>query len=165
MAKLLRCFPGAGNRQWIDHFWARNVSVVISADDDLRNYYALERTFLAYIRTSIALSLTAVMVTQFYVLSDNGSNQGGFTFHSVGKPLACTLVGISIVVALVGLVRYLRQQAAMVLGKALTGGGDLLLIGVLFCLVRSVSFSAFAIAAMFSQLPNRSISQCLSPRL
>lgn len=91
---------------------------------DPRDFLALERTFLAYVRTSVALVSFGVIVTQLFVLKKAGPVKGAV----VG--------GISeaagIVVVLVGCVRYFRQQRLLVEGKTMAAGWDLIaVLGVL----------------------------------
>lgn len=107
---------------------------------------ALERTFLAFTRTALALAMLSVLVAQLYILTDYNatfpSGQGprtmGLSFQQLGKPLSVSLAGGSIILASIGGVRYMRQQHAILNGKVYSGGMDFL---IMFALSVGVSFS------------------------
>lgn len=91
---------------------------------DPRDFLALERTFLAYVRTSVALVSFGVIVTQLFVLKKAGPAKGA----AVGG--ASEAAGIFVV--LVGCMRYFRQQRLLVQGKTMAAGWDLTaVLGVL----------------------------------
>ena len=81
---------------------------------DPRDYLALERTFLGWFRTSVALISLGVVITQLFVLKDVDPKRGKI----LGAIMSCG----GIIVVLLGCVRYFRQQKLLTLGKALTGG-------------------------------------------
>ena len=78
-----------------------------------------ERTFLAWLRTSLAFASIGIAVTQLFRLNTTISEREGFTpanpdntYHlrQVGKPLGATFLGIAILVLLVGGRRYFESQ-------------------------------------------------------
>lgn len=78
-----------------------------------------ERTFLAWLRTSLAFASIGIAITQLFRLNTTiQEREGGTpvnpgnTFHlrQVGKPLGATFLGIAIVVLLVGGRRYFESQ-------------------------------------------------------
>lgn len=81
---------------------------------DVRDYLALERTFLGWFRTSAALISLGVVTTQLFVLKDVDPTRGKI----LGTVMACG----GIVVVSLGCVRYFRQQRLLMQGKALSGG-------------------------------------------
>ncbi|KAI9700845.1 MAG: hypothetical protein M1836_002214 [Candelina mexicana] len=95
---------------------------------DPRDHLALERTFLAYLRTSNAIILFAVALAQLYILRD-----GAFV---LGKVMSSITVGVGIFVALLGGAHFMRQQQALVRGKVVSEGEILLSV---FVLVGTVS--------------------------
>lgn len=92
---------------------------------------ALERTFLAYIRTSIAFSMQGVLIAQLFHLYSPESDRSGtrFTYAAVGVPLSVTFQSCAIVVAILGAARFWRQQTAIARGKVFAGGWELNAIG------------------------------------
>lgn len=105
-------------------WWARNISLVVEHTSsgprggDPRDYLALERTFLSWIRTAAALVTFGVVITQLFVLKKvdvrKGSILGAFT--SAG--------GISIV--LIGCVRYFKQQKHLTHGNSSSAGWEIM---------------------------------------
>lgn len=117
----------------LKHLWSQNVSLVVvhenwSIGGDPRDYLALERSFLGWLRTSIALVSFGIVITQLFILQ-NLDRQKGVTLGS--------LIAVSgILVALAGCARYFRQQRQLILGKAISGGGDIVAFYVfLICLL------------------------------
>ena len=87
---------------------------------DPRDFLALERTFLAYLRTSVALVSFGVVVTQLFVLKKAGPGTGA----ALG---GASEVG-GVVIVLVGCVRYFRQQKLLMQRKMAVAGWDLMVI-------------------------------------
>lgn len=75
-----------------------------------------------------------------------------FGYFVLGKPLACICQGLAIYTLLVGAFRTWRLQSAMVRGKALTGGIEIILIAIGMLLVSSD-------AHYFRWAPLRSLSK------
>lgn len=109
-------------RKW----WARHISLVIldtsdgSTGGDPRDYLALERTFLAYIRTATALLSLGVIFTQLFLLKQRDPLIGSI----FGAITSCG----GIVVVLIGCVRYFRQQKLLICGKTISAGWDLVVV-------------------------------------
>ena len=81
--------------------------------------HSSERTFLAWLRTSLAFASIGIAVTQLFRLNTTISEREGYkptdpdnTYHlrQVGKPLGATFLGIAILVLLVGGRRYFESQ-------------------------------------------------------
>ncbi|KAL8841488.1 MAG: hypothetical protein Q9170_000871 [Blastenia crenularia] len=79
----------------------------------------VERTFLAWLRTSLAFASIGIAITQLFRLNTTISNREGLSpansgnvYHlrQVGKPLGATFLGIAIVMLLVGGRRYFESQ-------------------------------------------------------
>jgi len=98
---------------------------------------ALERTFLGYLRTSLILVMTGVLIAQLFRLQRSAHPDPTFGFYVIGKPLSVMFIGMAIVVVLVGAVRFWRLQRGLLRGKALVGGGweVLLVMGSCACLL------------------------------
>lgn len=78
-----------------------------------------ERTFLAWLRTSLAFASIGVAITQLFRLNTTinereglvpANPEGTYRLRQVGKPLGATFLGIAIVVLVVGGRRYFESQ-------------------------------------------------------
>ncbi|OOQ86851.1 hypothetical protein PEBR_19846 [Penicillium brasilianum] len=109
-------------------FWTRHVTLTVPQRSN-RDHFALERTLLAYIRTSGVISMQGVLISQLFRLQEPGDR---LKFYVAGKPLAVTCHCVAILVALIGAFRFWRQQGAISVGKVHAGGWELNAVGVLF---------------------------------
>lgn len=91
---------------------------------------ANERTFLGYLRTSLALSMTAVIIAQLFKLQHAEHPDKTFGFYILGTPLACVCIVAAIIIALLGSYRFWRQQNAMLRGKVHAGGWEVNAVGL-----------------------------------
>lgn len=91
-----------------------------------RDHLALERTYLGYLRTSLALSMVGVMIAQLFRLQTSALPGGGIGYFVLGIPLAACFICGSIVVSVLGALRFWKQQTAMVRGKVWAGGWEVL---------------------------------------
>lgn len=95
---------------------------------------ALERTFLGYIRTSTVFAMQGVLVAQLFRLQQTPGKFDHLTFYDVATPLSVACHGIAIVIALVGAIRFWRQQFAISRGKVYSGGWEVNTVAILlFC--------------------------------
>ncbi|RMX72761.1 hypothetical protein D0869_14286 [Hortaea werneckii] len=78
---------------------------------------ANERTYLGYLRTSLALSMIGVIISQLYRLQHSPSPDPVYGYYVLGKPIASIFHASGLGVVLVGAVRFFRQQSAMSIGK------------------------------------------------
>jgi uncharacterized membrane protein YidH (DUF202 family) len=92
---------------------------------------ALERTFLAYIRTSLVVTQQGVLIAQLFRLPAVEALGDRLGFYRVGVPLSVTCHCVAIIVALVGAYRFWRQQNAIARGKVHAGGWELNSVGIL----------------------------------
>lgn len=115
------------------HCWSHNVRLNLEhgapGGGDPRDFLALERTFLGWFRTSVALISFGVIITQLFVLKDVNPKKGKI----LGVIMACG----GIIVILLGCIRYFEQQRLLVLGKAISGGWyhQLLIITLMLILI------------------------------
>jgi len=107
--------------------WERHVSVKVPVAYR-RDHLALERTFLGYLRTSVALSMVGVIVAQLFRLNTQPLPDNRIGYYRVSIPLATAFILSAIAVTALGAVRFWRQQAAMTRGKVHAGGWEVLLI-------------------------------------
>lgn len=97
---------------------------------------ALERTYLSYLRTSLAFAQLGVIVAQLFRVQHAPSPSDQLGFFLLGKPLAGTCYGIAIFIALNGFARFWKQQNAMVQGKIWAGGWEAVILWIIVLIVR-----------------------------
>ena len=104
---------------------------IVSSLSEPNNTTANERTFLAWIRTSIALSMLGTIIAQLFRLQNAPSPTGVISLYTLATPLACICQGAALLTALTGGHRYWRMQNAMARGQALAAGWEFwLMIGI-----------------------------------
>ncbi|KAG1879237.1 hypothetical protein F4604DRAFT_1753803 [Suillus subluteus] len=83
-----------------------------------RDHLASERTYLAYVRTSLACASAGVALVQLFTLSSstNTYEQGRIDPQSFARPLGATVVLLGLFILIYGLVRYFMTQAALLRG-------------------------------------------------
>ncbi|KAJ1821169.1 hypothetical protein LPJ75_000768 [Coemansia sp. RSA 2598] len=88
-----------------------------------RDHLANERTYLAWIRTSLSLVTVGVAIRQLYRVSiDLGNDAASNSQDDEEEPIAGKALGVSFVVlgmlfVIVGLYRYFRSQYLMTTGR------------------------------------------------
>lgn len=97
---------------------------------------ANERTYLGYLRSSLALSVLGVLIAQLYRLQHAPSPDPVFGYYVLGKPIAAILQASALIIVLVGAHRFWRQQSSMARGTVIVGGWELYLTGSYTVLVR-----------------------------
>ncbi|KAK0731618.1 hypothetical protein B0H67DRAFT_476761 [Lasiosphaeris hirsuta] len=101
-----------------------------------RDHLALERTFLAWLRTSLAFASIGIAITQLFRLNTSLAEEGKqASLRHLGKPLGATFLSISILILFLGYKRYLSTQYWIIKGKFPASRGTIML----------VSFIAFAV--------------------
>lgn len=108
-------------------FWTRYVCPSLE-EGAYRDHLALERTFLAYLRTSLILVMTGVIIAQLYHLQRSATPNPRYGFYVIGGRLSAVFIATAIVVLLVGAARFWRIQRRLLRGKTLTGGWEVMLI-------------------------------------
>lgn len=113
-----------------------------------RDHLALERTFLAWLRTSLSFASIGIAITQLFRLNTSLSNSSSSPHSSsssstayesaqrreathlrhLGKPLGATFIGISIVMLLIGFHRYFEAQHYVIRGKFPASRGSIVLV-------------------------------------
>ncbi|KAL2861981.1 hypothetical protein BJX68DRAFT_14098 [Aspergillus pseudodeflectus] len=130
----------------IQRFWLRNVVLTVPQKKN-RDYLALERTFLAYIRTSVILAMQGVLIAQLFRLQSTSSSKG-LGYHEVGVPLSITCHCAAMLTALLGALRFWKQQSAIALGTVYAGGWELNCIGFLTTAITLVTFVLSVLVAV-----------------
>lgn len=92
----------------------------------------LERTFLAWLRTSLAFASIGIAITQLFrlntSLADGPENTYFQKIRLVGKPLGATFLGISVLILILGYQRYLQSQQWVMKGKFPASRGTIILV-------------------------------------
>ncbi|EOA86403.1 hypothetical protein ACJQWK_05907 [Exserohilum turcicum] len=115
-------------------FWTTQISLSID-EGAQRDHLALERTFLGYLRTSLLLVMTGIIIAQLFIVQHSPTPKP-FGFHRIGRPLSATFICLAIVVLIIGALRFWRLQRALVGGKALAGGWEVsAIMGLVTCLL------------------------------
>ncbi|KAJ7915132.1 hypothetical protein B0H13DRAFT_2658921 [Mycena leptocephala] len=99
---------------------SRAVSLVLeNCGSVARDHLALERTFLAYVRTSLTIASAGVALAQLLTLTDRLKTQIFVPLKPLeiyARPLAATSVVLALYVLFVGVSRYFTVQAALASG-------------------------------------------------
>ncbi|KAK0441220.1 uncharacterized protein EV420DRAFT_1580318 [Desarmillaria tabescens] len=84
-----------------------------------RDHLASERTFLAYVRTSLVLASTGVALVQLFSIAINTVSFAPTSaiMQGYAKPLGATTVLLALGVLAVGVSRYFSVQVALTEGK------------------------------------------------
>ncbi|KAI5811376.1 hypothetical protein DFH27DRAFT_475952 [Peziza echinospora] len=104
-----------------------------------RDHLALERTFLAWLRTSLAFASIGIAVTQLFRHHPN-------TVSHMGKSLGATFLGISIIVLGFGAQRYYESQGWLLKGKFPASRGSVFAIALISLLLIITSLVIVLIA-------------------
>ncbi|KAK8162248.1 hypothetical protein BKA80DRAFT_203754 [Phyllosticta citrichinensis] len=99
-----------------------------------RDHLALERTFLAWLRTSLSFASIGIAVTQLFRLNtslSSPSNPSDVHLRHVGKPLGATFIGVSIVILLIGFHRYFESQHYVIRGKFPASRGSVVIVSII----------------------------------
>lgn len=120
----------------------------------------VERTFLAWLRTSLSFASIGIAITQLFRLNtsiasspspsepssvDAASPQA--RLRHVGKPLGATFIGVSVVILFIGFHRYFEAQHYVIRGKFPASRGSVLLVsGIAGALIVSSLIVILAIA-------------------
>ncbi|KAI1007823.1 hypothetical protein K3495_g407 [Podosphaera aphanis] len=95
-----------------------------------RDHLALERTFLAWLRTSLAFASIGVAITQLFRLNTGDATGPDSNLHlrQLGKPLGSTFISLSIIILLMGFYRYFECQQWIIQGKFPASRGSVIVI-------------------------------------
>ncbi|TKA71598.1 hypothetical protein B0A49_04731, partial [Cryomyces minteri] len=103
----------------------------------------VERTFLAWLRTSLSFASIGIAVTQLFRLNTSLANSSTSDTQApsqlaaaadrtrlkqVGKPLGATFLAIAILVLFIGFHRYFESQHYVIRGKFPASRGSIILV-------------------------------------
>ncbi|KAF8148214.1 hypothetical protein B0H34DRAFT_634058, partial [Crassisporium funariophilum] len=114
-----------------------------------RDHLASERTFLAYVRTSLGLASTGVALVQLFTIADLTSHSTGVPLPDASRrvqrfarPLGVTTVLFGLIVLLTGLYRYFAIQHALTAGNFPTAQISIAFISFVLGAITVVIFAA-----------------------
>ena len=96
---------------------------------------ALERTYLAYVRTASAVAQFGVTVAQLFKLNNYKDGISNVTSLRIGRALGATIEAIAIVVLLSGAFYFTQQQTGLMKGVTLSRGYHLWIITIMSMIV------------------------------
>ncbi|KAF8473483.1 hypothetical protein BDZ91DRAFT_714694 [Kalaharituber pfeilii] len=115
-----------------------------------RDHLALERTFLAWLRTSLAFASIGIAVTQLFrlsaVMEPSSTSSGDNILAHMGKSLGATFLGISIIVLAFGAQRYYESQGWLLKGKFPASRGSIFAVSLIALLLIIASLVVVLIA-------------------
>ncbi|KAL2175934.1 uncharacterized protein P884DRAFT_204463, partial [Thermothelomyces heterothallicus CBS 202.75] len=98
-----------------------------------RDHLALERTFLAWLRTSLAFASIGIAITQLFRLNTSlaEDTKQAERLRHLGKPLGTAFLAVSILILLLGYNRYLQGQYWVIQGKFPASRGTVMLVALI----------------------------------
>ncbi|KAI2626336.1 hypothetical protein GGS21DRAFT_529948 [Xylaria nigripes] len=120
------------NKHWLGHLdgiWSIELE---NKGSVARDHLAVERTFLAWLRTSLAFASIGVAVTQLFRLDPSlVDEQTQHRLRRLGAPLGSAFISISILVLLLGYHRFYQPQQWLLKGKFPASRGAIILVSFL----------------------------------
>jgi uncharacterized membrane protein YidH (DUF202 family) len=126
----------SGRKALLKELWTEGFSFLVDQRAS-RDHLANERTFLAWLRTSLALSMTGIFTTQSFVVQSDNRDMA-LSLFVLGIPLSSVCQAAALVNVIAGAFRFWRHQSAMTKGKACSGGWEVLLVAGMITLVRAI---------------------------
>ncbi|KAG6809732.1 hypothetical protein H0H92_014956 [Tricholoma furcatifolium] len=108
-----------GKKQYILSRAFHPALVLENSGSVARDHLASERTFLAYVRTSLLLASSGVALVQLFAVASENATTSGTLNHirQFARPLGATLVIFGLCVLAIGIERYFLVQKFLTQGK------------------------------------------------
>ncbi|KAF9025865.1 hypothetical protein BDZ89DRAFT_54592 [Hymenopellis radicata] len=113
-----------------------------------RDHLASERTFLAYIRTSLVLASTGVALVQLFSISSHTTSDNATSFaptsslvHKYSRPLGATTVLLALLFLIIGVTRYFSIQQKLTEGVFPVARLFVVLLAVILAVLIAVVFA------------------------
>ncbi|CCL99461.1 uncharacterized protein FIBRA_01479 [Fibroporia radiculosa] len=119
----------------------RNLNPALTLENSgsvARDHLASERTFLAYVRTSLAIASTGVALVQLFTIAGS-TNQA---LQKYSRPLGATIIAIGLCTLILGVVRYYTVQHSLVKGMYPVARISTVMVAAALC---SIIVAIFAI--------------------
>ncbi|OTB07548.1 hypothetical protein M426DRAFT_317855 [Hypoxylon sp. CI-4A] len=129
-------------KHWLKQYFGGLWSVELENKGSVaRDHLALERTFLAWLRTSLSFASIGIAITQLFRLNTSiePDDPRFQTIRRIGKPLGATFIGISILILLLGYRRYYQGQQWIIKGKFPASRGTIIIVSIVACALIVVS--------------------------
>jgi uncharacterized membrane protein YidH (DUF202 family) len=141
-------------KQWFRRHVTPHVRLTFQLENKgsvARDHLANERTFLAWLRTSLSLITVGVAVAQLFRLQQAAGGHSYIDDSSTGKAIGVSLVVLGMVFILFGLVRYFVAQGWMIEGKFPASRGIVVIAS--FSVLVVMLALLIAVASSVSQTP------------
>ncbi|KAI0684522.1 hypothetical protein BC835DRAFT_1293053 [Cytidiella melzeri] len=106
--------------------------VLENAGSVARDHLASERTFLAYVRTSLTIASTGVALVQLFTISAATNNKA---LERYSRPIGAIIIFIGLATLVLGIVRYFTIQTALMGGNFPVARVSTIMLGVIMSAV------------------------------
>lgn len=111
--------------------------------------YSQERTFLAWLRTSLSFASIGIAITQLFRLNTSlgggSATPGQLRLQKLGQPLGATFIGIAIITLVLGFHRYFESQHYVIQGKFPASRGSIIILSFIAGVIIIASFVAILV--------------------
>lgn len=112
--------------------------MLVNSGSVARDHLASERTFLAYVRTSLGIASMGVAIIQLFRVSSSALSEQAKQF---ARPLGVALVVTGIFTLATGVYRFFAVQNALIVGKYPASRFSIILPALILGIVISILFS------------------------
>ncbi|KAM6494125.1 protein of unknown function (DUF202) domain containing protein [Amanita muscaria] len=135
---------GDHRRKHVPRFIALRSLVLKNTGSVARDHLASERTFLAYMRTSLTLVAAAIALVQIFLSAAPRDHPKTNAVHGLGitvRTLAASTIILGMIVLFIGIQRYFAIQAALTMGKFPAARLPVLVIAASLLVLISITLS------------------------